>query len=120
MSESLEVILQELDSVQRSFESELADAVDPESLESLRVKYLGRKGQVAQFFKNIGSLSGPDRPRFGERLNELKESLGAKIDQAGIRLSSGAGISKDNLDLSLPGTIPTIGFHFRHNLSTKR
>ncbi len=109
MSQSLDIIFQELDSVQTSFETEIQQIAEPDALETLRVKYLGRKGQVAQFFKKIGTLPGPDRPRFGERLNALKTSLQSSIDEAQSHFSRNNGESKDKLDLSLPGIAPSIG-----------
>lgn len=57
-------------------------------LESIRVEYLGKKGQLTAQLKNLGGLSAQERPAAGAKINEAKvqvqEALNArKLEQIG-------------------------------------
>lgn len=110
MATSLESILQELEDVQRSFDTEIAGTVEPAALEAVRVKYLGRKGQVAAFFKKMAGLDPEQRPQLGERLNTLKGHFQSDLEQRKLKFSRNGGQSEGALDLTLPGIAPAVGF----------
>ena len=57
-------------------------AVTKESvdLEALRVKYLGKKGELTAVLKQMGKLSAEERPVIGQLANEVRERLTAEID----------------------------------------
>ncbi len=82
--------------------SEIGQAVTKEELEQLRIKYLGKKGEVAELMKALPNLPPEERKTLGEKLNLLKnvitESLNSKLPAA-----NGAQ-STANLDFTLPGT----------------
>ncbi len=82
--------------------SEIGQAVTKEELEQLRIKYLGKKGEVAKLMKALPNLPPDERKTLGEKLNLLKnviiESLNSKLPAA-----NGAQ-SAANLDFTLPGT----------------
>lgn len=111
MSDTLENLLKELNSVEEAFRSELTAVDKPDRLEEIRIKYLGRKGQISQYFKKMGGLSSDERPSFGNKLNELKsqfqEALELSQQELG-RNGKGRG-GRQHFDLTLPGTAPTIG-----------
>jgi len=48
---------------------------DPKKFESLKIKYLGRKGLVADLFSNIPKVPTDLRPKYGKDLNELKNEI---------------------------------------------
>ncbi len=110
MSESLQSILQELDSIQKSFDAEVEQAVEDASLEAVRVKYLGRKGQVAAYFKRMSGLNAADRPRLGEKLNNIKGYFQSNLDQRRVQFSSNGGHPAPGRDLTLPGIRPVSGY----------
>ncbi|MCB0285772.1 MAG: phenylalanine--tRNA ligase subunit alpha, partial [Calditrichaeota bacterium] len=72
--------------VRDQFLNEIQSANDANSLEALRVKYLGRKGSVTGLFKLMGKVSADERPAFGKLLNELRDevetALKEKTEQA--------------------------------------
>lgn len=86
---------------------DLAAASDVETLRSLSIQYLGRKGQVTQFLRNISSLPAEERPEAGKKANEVKKALEAGFRDAERRLESGP--SGDRIDVSLSGRIPRPG-----------
>ena len=54
---------------------EIATATSKDSLNAISVKYLGRKGIVTQFLRNISKLPPGERPKTGEKANEIKKIL---------------------------------------------
>ncbi|MDY6905108.1 MAG: phenylalanine--tRNA ligase subunit alpha [Thermodesulfobacteriota bacterium] len=82
--------------------SEIENAVDADALKAVAVKYLGRKGDVTLFLRNISSLPKEDRPEAGKQANEIKNRIQQEIDLAMARMSSKAAVG-EGIDVSLPG-----------------
>ena len=91
-----------INKVKTSFQSELESCKTSENLEQLRIKYLGRKGQLTDLFDQFGALSNKDKPKYGKTLNILKSDLTTSYNKklATFNLDQG---SDDKRDFSLPG-----------------
>ena len=61
-------------------------AAAEEGLDELRVKYLGKKGELTAVLKQMGKLSAEERPVIGQLANEVRERLTAEIDARKKRL----------------------------------
>lgn len=99
---NLSETLNKLSSLKEHFDREINEITSAQRLEEVRVKYLGRKGELANYFKLMGTLSPEERPQLGAALNALKDRIQQAVDQLAQRLRS----SKDDgsyLDLTLPG-----------------
>ncbi len=92
-----------IESVRTSFRADSDPfPVDIQSVESLRVKYLGRKGRVAILFSSMKDALPENRPGAGKLLNELKQEIIAVFDSH--KSSSDSDQSQyDESDYSLPG-----------------
>lgn len=87
-------------------------AGDLEGLDSLRVRYLGKKGQLTAVLHSLGSLPPDERAGVGRRANELKRALTRRIEDRRSQLEQSArthALSEDTLDLTLPGEKLRIG-----------
>jgi phenylalanyl-tRNA synthetase alpha chain len=82
---------------------ELETASDSESINAVSVKYLGRKGVVTRFLRNISSLPEEIRPELGNKANETKKTLDALFKKALRQLETAARKTDDQIDVSLPG-----------------
>jgi len=94
--------------VNDAFAKELAETPlgSREAVDTLRVKYLGKKGLVTDLLKQMGSLPAEERPAFGKLVNELKAAVAEKIDAALAEADKKALESKlasGWVDVSLPG-----------------
>ncbi|MEE3301787.1 MAG: phenylalanine--tRNA ligase subunit alpha [Candidatus Neomarinimicrobiota bacterium] len=91
-----------INKVKTSFQSELKSCKTSENLEQLRIKYLGRKGQLTDLFNQFGALSNKEKPKYGKTLNILKSDLTTSYNKklATFNLDQG---SDDRRDFSLPG-----------------
>lgn len=85
---------------------------DSQQFEELRIRFLGRKGEVAQLFSTMGSILSEERAEAGKLLNELKQELTSSFEKRvkgivtrSISLPSGARIK----DYTLPGIDVPVG-----------
>ncbi|MFH1868073.1 MAG: phenylalanine--tRNA ligase subunit alpha, partial [Candidatus Omnitrophota bacterium] len=90
-------------------QKEVDSAGTPEELNELKIKYLGRKGLVADLFKEIKGLAPEQRPAFGEGINKLKEILDIEFKQRGEEIQFSQGVLEDTLDITMPGEKSGIG-----------
>jgi phenylalanyl-tRNA synthetase alpha chain len=81
-------------------------------LEEIRIRFLGRQGELTQLLRSLGSLSPAERPLVGAAANEAKRELEALLDSrlAGARETERAQARRQQrLDLTLPGRRPAPG-----------
>ena len=82
---------------------------DSKSIESLYIKYLGRKGIIADLFNQLKDVSNKDRPEIGKSLNQLKNEISKSFSSVVIDSSELDNIQED---LTLPGLkFPTGRIH---------
>ncbi len=82
---------------------EIETAESKDSLNAVSVKYLGRKGIITQFLRNISKLPPEERPKAGEKANEIKKILEKAFAGTANRLSFQSPEMHDFIDVSLPG-----------------
>jgi len=82
---------------------ELEAATDSESIKAISARYLGRKGAVTRYLRNISNLPSELRPEAGEKANKTKKTLDALLKKALNKLESAHIETDDRIDVSLPG-----------------
>ena len=96
-----------IESVRESFRTDSKLVVkDPVKYESLKIKFLGRKGLVAELFSNIPNVAIDLRPQYGKNLNELKNEISSFFDNNKAQVLD---TKIDSTDNSLPGPKFKIG-----------
>lgn len=96
----------------RQARSEIAAAGDAEALRELELKYLGRRGQLTQILRSLGSLRPEERPAVGQQANELRRELAQLITMRAGEMHLAAqsrAAEQDRIDVTLPGTAPSPG-----------
>ena len=74
-------LLDKIDSVKKRFLADIENfPLEDDKITQLRSSYLGRKGEVADLFTQLGSLGSEARPKAGQALNKLKKELNAIFD----------------------------------------
>ena len=81
-------------------------AADEKSVDDVRVRYLGRKGELTGLARSLGRMSAAERPAAGARINAVKDRLQAEIDAR--RKALGAEtfqrqLAEESVDVTLPG-----------------
>ena len=84
---------------------ELEAITDISELESWRVRYLGRKGELTMILRGLAELPPEDRKVLGARANQLKVSLENSLRQKeqALREAQLASAKKEAIDVTLPG-----------------
>jgi phenylalanyl-tRNA synthetase alpha chain len=82
------------------------------SLDDLRVKYLGKKGQITALLKSLGTIDPDQRKSFGQAVNAARDELAGEIAQRKQALEAAAleeKLSQERVDITLPGRGQTRG-----------
>ena len=90
----------------------ILEAGDIDSLEALRVKYLGKKGELTGILRQMGSLSAEERPVMGQLANKLREEIENRIEERKSALQStlmNAKLENEAVDVTLPGNVSKLG-----------
>ena len=90
----------------------LAEAKTTGELEALRIRFLGKKGELTALLKQMGGLSAEERPVMGSLCNDLRALIEAKLQEATSELAAGeqaVKLQSEALDVTLPGTHVPVG-----------
>ncbi|ALS98408.1 phenylalanine--tRNA ligase subunit alpha [Lacimicrobium alkaliphilum] len=96
----------DLDAISKEAEAQISNAADLNSLDKVRVEYLGKKGRLTELLKGLGKLSAQERPAAGERINKAKQHIQVLINQRGEllrRQELDARLAEEKIDVTLPG-----------------
>jgi len=92
--------------------SELAQADSMQALDALRVKILGKKGELTALLRGMGQLSPEERPAAGQLINVAREEMTALLDerQAAIKARDReAALAAETIDVTQPAPQPLLG-----------
>jgi len=93
---------EQLDKIQTEAKDEIQAVQDFNSLESMRVKYLGRNGLLPQLMKKIASLPEEEKPIVGKLTNECKALIEEIWQEKSAYLKQEAARMEERTDLTLP------------------
>ncbi|OAA92544.1 phenylalanine--tRNA ligase subunit alpha [Clostridium coskatii] len=81
-------------------------------IEDIRVKYLGKKGELTKILRGMKDLSKEERPAIGKLANEVRSTLENAIEEASKKIKSSATQAKlqnETIDITMPGIKQTVG-----------
>ena len=90
----------------------ILESEDPEALESLRVRYLGKKGELTGILRQMGKLSAEERPQMGQLANQLRAEIEQSIEKRRGELSEillQKKLELETVDVTLPGEKQQLG-----------
>ena len=103
---------QELQRIKEEALSAIKSASDKQALQDVRVKYLGKKGEVTALLKGLGKLSPEERPKMGALVNAVRQALEKEIDALKTSMevvAMNARLEEEKIDITLPGRAPKTG-----------
>ncbi|UCE48064.1 MAG: phenylalanine--tRNA ligase subunit alpha, partial [Phycisphaerales bacterium] len=89
--------------------AELQNVGDLASLEEYRIKYLGRKGRIAQLLSQIGKVPPEQRPQAGQLANRIKKDVTEAFERLKKDIEARQEKPKELIDVTLPGIPVDIG-----------
>ena len=107
---------EQLDAIRTAAHAALENVRSKQELEELRVRFLGKKGELTGVLKQMGKLSAEERPVIGQLANEVRAELEAhfaecmnKMEEAALE----ARLQAETLDVTMPGTPRPLGHRTR-------
>ncbi len=103
---------EQLEKIRQAAEQELDSCEDLNVLENLRVKFLGKKGELTAILKQMGSLSAEERPVMGQLANTVRAAIEEKIAsrvQILKEQESARKLVEETVDVTLPGKKQDMG-----------
>lgn len=99
-------LIRELEGLAEAARQSIGAAADERALEEIRVRYLGKKGEISLALRAMGELEPHERPRVGEVANRVRDEVDSLLERARERLES-AKLEQElqgaPLDVTLPG-----------------
>ncbi len=90
----------------------LKNADNLKSLDDLRVKFLGKKGELTQILKGMGALSKEERPIIGQLANEVRADIEEKLEEAKnifLAKEQEVRLKAETIDVTMPGKAKILG-----------
>ncbi|MBE6862037.1 MAG: phenylalanine--tRNA ligase subunit alpha [Ruminococcus sp.] len=103
---------QQLEKIEVLAKEELASCTEIKALDDLRIKYLGKKGELTAILKQMGKLSAEERPVIGQLANKVRADIEEALSEKLTALKASAQAAKikeESIDITLPGKKQTIG-----------
>ena len=97
---------EKLEQIRSSVEEALKSADAMDALENIRIRYMGKKGELTAVLKGMGKLSAEERPKIGALANEIRQKLEKEIDERKASISAALETKKlesEIIDVTMPG-----------------
>ena len=108
-------MLDKLQDIERDTLAQLEAITDSASLEELENRVLGKKGELTTILRSVGQLSPEERPKVGQRANEVRVKLEEAFRERGETVRAhelGRSLEEGAIDVTLPGRpVPTGRIH---------
>lgn len=108
-------MLEKVNELKNSFNAAVQSAADTQTVENIRIEYLGKKGSVTGLLKDMKNLSGEEKKSFGQQVNQLKgeitEAIAAKLAQLKAEAVEREINSMPDFDVSAPANMERGSFH---------
>ncbi|MDE6103493.1 MAG: phenylalanine--tRNA ligase subunit alpha [Oscillospiraceae bacterium] len=103
---------QQLENIENAAMTEASSSDSIKALDELRIKYLGKKGELTAILKQMGKLSAEERPVIGQLANKVRQDIEEAITSKMSALKSKEKERKmaaESIDITLPGKQQSIG-----------
>ncbi|MBQ3251794.1 MAG: phenylalanine--tRNA ligase subunit alpha [Oscillospiraceae bacterium] len=110
---------QQLELIRQQAMADLENAATPAELEELRVKILGKKGELTAVLKMMGKLSPEERPVMGQIANSVRSAIEEKLESRKAELGAAVleqKLAAEALDVTIPGKPVTMGHQHPMNM----
>ncbi len=103
---------QQLEQIRQSAIAALNEADSPAALEELRVRFLGKKGELTAVLKMMGKLSAEERPVMGQIANAVRNEIENTLEARKTAVNAAVlekKLQEESLDVTIPGTPVIMG-----------
>ena len=110
---------EQLENIKLQAISAMDAAQTPAALDELRVKYLGKKGELTAVLKMMGKLSAEERPVMGQMANSVRAVLEQKLEERKTAIDASvleAKLAQEAIDVTIPGEEVILGHQHPMNM----
>ena len=110
---------QTLENIRLQALASMDEAATPAALEELRVKWLGKKGELTAVLKMMGKLSPEERPVMGQLANAVRAEIESKLESRKTELNAAvleARLVEEAIDVTIPGETVKLGHQHPMNM----
>ena len=93
--------------IKQNAKEDIQKITDMQSLQEIKIKYLGKKCELTSLLKTLGTLSAEERPVIGNLVNETKQEIESFIKEKEVEFKKAEinkKIEKETIDITLPST----------------
>lgn len=104
--------LQALQDIVETARQAISTAEDARILDEVRIAYLGKKGKITAYLKELGNVGVEQRPVIGKEVNLAKQDVAGLIEQRTKQLADvalAAALAAETVDVTLPGRNSEVG-----------
>ena len=110
---------EQLEQIKQNALAALEEAATPAALEELRVKLLGKKGELTAVLKQMGKLSPEERPVMGQMANSVRATIEEKLEEQKSAIHAAvleAKLAAESVDVTIPGDEVALGHQHPMNM----
>ena len=109
----------QLEQIKQQAVASLNDATTPAALEEIRIRYLGKKGELTAVLKQMGKLSAEERPIMGQLANSIRAEIEAMMEARKASIHAAvleAKLAAEAIDVTIPGDTVALGHQHPMNI----
>jgi len=102
----------QLENIKQQAVTALQEATTPSALEELRVRFLGKKGELTAVLKQMGQLSAEERPVMGQLANSVRAIIEQTLDERKTQINAAVleeKLASEAIDVTIPGSQVQMG-----------
>ena len=110
---------QQLEQIKQQALAMLAESSTPEALEELRIRFLGKKGELTAVLKQMGKLSAEERPVMGQLANSVRAEIEGMLDARKKEIHAAVlekKLAEEAIDVTIPGNTVVMGHQHPMNM----
>ena len=103
---------EQIKQIRQVAEEAIAAAQSEQEIEALRIRFLGKKGELTAILKQMGGVSPEERPIIGQLANEVRNYIEEQISTINASLKAQSAAKKlesEKIDVTIPGRATTLG-----------
>ncbi len=101
-----------LEKIQRLVDEKISEVRQQKEIEDIRIKFLGKKGELTAILKQMGKLSAEERPVIGQLANKVRSHIEEAIASKAEEIKNAEKerkLKEETIDVTLPGKAPKVG-----------
>ena len=98
---------EKIEQIQKEAEEKISQIKNMQELQDLKVKFLGKKSELSNLLKTLGTISPEERPKVGSFVNEARTKIENRIQEAEEKIKAivlSEKLEKETIDITLPAT----------------